>query len=216
MSDSSRITLVTDVKRSRKEKAATTRARMLDAAHASFVDRGYPGTTMASIADRAGVAVQTLYFTFHTKAELLGEVFERAVFGDDAVPPPQQEWFRAAKASPDLDDALRTWVTGVASIVARVAPLRPVFDGVGPDEAVAELWARGEQFREDDYGAFLDALIAGHGLAAGASREEVLDLALVMVGPVGHRGFVEDREWNIDQWIDLSVRTLRERFAGTE
>jgi AcrR family transcriptional regulator len=44
---------------------------MLDAAIACFTTSGYAGTTMAQIAEQAGVAVQTLYFTFHTKAELL-------------------------------------------------------------------------------------------------------------------------------------------------
>ena len=84
------------VKPTRKEKAAATRRRMLDAAHACFVERGYPGTTMAAIAERAGVAEQTLYFTFHTKAGLLGEVFERAVFGADELPPHLQPWWSSA------------------------------------------------------------------------------------------------------------------------
>lgn len=185
---------------------------MVDAAHASFTERGYPGTTMAAIADRAGIAVQTLYFTFHTKAELLGEVFERAVFGDAGVPPPQQDWHREAEAADDLDDALRLWAVGVSRIVARVAPLRPVFDGVGPEEDVAELWTRGERLREEGYGAFFDRLVEQHGLAPDADRDEIVDLALVLLGPVGHRGFVEDRGWTLDAWISVAVETLRQRF----
>lgn len=203
---------MSDVKRSRKEKAAATRARMLDAAFERFTTSGYPGTTMAAIAERAGVAVQTLYFTFNTKAALLGEVFERAVFGDDGLPPPEQEWFREASATPDLDAALHIWATGVSAIVGRVAPLRPVFDGVDPDESVAELWDRGERLREEGYGAFLDGLISRHGLAPGATRDEVVDLALVLMGPVGHRGFVEDRGWDVDRWVRLTVETLGDRF----
>ena len=201
-----------DVKRSRKEKAAETRQRMLDAAHERFTSSGYAQATMTDIARGAGVAVQTLYFTFHTKAELLGEVFERAVTGD-GTPPPLQEWHRAAEAAERLEDALRLWASGVARIVARVAPLRPVFDGVGPDEDVSALWARGERLREEGYGAFFDGLIARHRLAPGADRDELLDVALVLVGPVGHRGFVEDRGWSIDAWVALSAATLRRYFA---
>lgn len=167
---------------------------------------------MAAIADAAGVAVQTLYFTFHTKAELLGEVFERAVTGEDSVPPPLQEWHRAAEATEDLGDALRTWAAGVAAIVARVAPLRPVFDGVGPDEDVAALWARGERLREEGYGAFLGRLVGRHGLSSAPDRTELVDIALVPLGPVGHRGFVEDRGWSIDAWVDHVVATLKRQF----
>lgn len=186
---------------------------MLDAAHDHFTSSGYPGTTMAAIARSAGVAVQTLYFTFHTKGELLGEVFERAVTGDDRTPPPLQDWHRAAEATEDLDEALRTWANGVAAIVSRVAPLRPVFDGVGPDEDVVALWERGEQLREEGYGAFFDHLVGRHGLVRGADRDELIDVALVLVGPVGHRGFVEDRGWSIEAWVDLSVTTLRRWFT---
>lgn len=185
---------------------------MLDAAYEVFTSRGYSGATMAAIADRAGVAVQTLYFTFHTKAELLGEVFDRAVTGDDAVPPPLQAWFREAEAAHDLETALRLWVRGVASIVSRVAPLRPVFDGVAADDEVIALWTRREQFREEGYSAFLSHLEERHGLAAGADPAELLDVALVLVGPVGHRGFVQDRGWSAEAWVDLCVSELRRRF----
>jgi AcrR family transcriptional regulator len=41
------------------------------AAFALFCEHGYTGTTMAHIAEAAGVAVQTVYFTFHTKAAVL-------------------------------------------------------------------------------------------------------------------------------------------------
>ncbi len=201
-----------DVKTSRKDKAAATRRRMLDAAHDLFISAGYPGATMAAIADAADVAVQTLYFTFHTKAELLGEVFERAVFGDSGEPPHRQTWYRSAMEAGGLDEALRTWADGVAATVARVAPLRPVFDGVGPGEDVTALWARGERLREEGYGAFLDHLVDRHGLAPGADRGELADLALVLLGPVGHRGFVEDRRWSMASWVDFAVATLRRRF----
>ena len=185
---------------------------MLDAAHGCFTASGYPGTTMAEIARAADVAVQTLYFTFHSKAELLGEVFERAVTGDGGGPPPLQDWHREAAATEDLGDALRLWAAGVGEIVARVAPLRPVFDGVGPDEDVVALWARGEQLREDGYGAFLDHLVGRHGLVPGVERHELVDVALVLLGPVGHRGFVEDRGWSLEAWIALAIATLRRSF----
>ena len=60
---------MSDVKRprsKRREKAAATRERMLRAAIEVFAEQGYGGARMADIAARAGVAVQTLYFVFHT------------------------------------------------------------------------------------------------------------------------------------------------------
>jgi AcrR family transcriptional regulator len=68
---------------------------MIRAAHATFVIRGYTGTRMTDVAVASGVAVQTVYFRFHTKAELLQACYEDAVLGEDRLPPPQQPWHRA-------------------------------------------------------------------------------------------------------------------------
>jgi AcrR family transcriptional regulator len=97
-----------------------------DAAITCFTTAGYDGTTMAQIAKEAGVAVQTLYFTFHTKAQLLQQTLERAVLGDGPpVPPPQTQWYQAMLAQPAIRPALEHLVSGVSEILQRVAPLRP-------------------------------------------------------------------------------------------
>src|SRR6187397_490836 len=65
----------------RRERALETRRRMLQAAYRLFCEQGYPATTMAAIASEAEVAVQTLYFTFHTKGAIISEVLGAAVVG---------------------------------------------------------------------------------------------------------------------------------------
>ena len=69
---------------------------MLAAAYDLFCELGFRAATMDAIAERAGVAVQTLYFTFHTKDELVQAVHEWTVLGDDPVAPPLQSWYRAS------------------------------------------------------------------------------------------------------------------------
>src|SRR5918997_1673386 len=122
------------VKRSRQEQAAATRQRILDAAYDAFCELGYRATTMALIAERAGVAVQTVYFTFRTKDALLQEVHDQTVLGRGTpVVPPQQPWFAAAAAEPDPARATRILVAGIGTINARVAPMLPVFQAVVAD-----------------------------------------------------------------------------------
>ena len=57
--------------RNRRDRAKATRRRIAEAALHRFSEQGYAATTMDAIARDAGVAVQTVYFTFHTKAEVL-------------------------------------------------------------------------------------------------------------------------------------------------
>ena len=80
-------------KRTRREQAAATRERMIRAATEVFTEAGYVGARMSDIAERAGVAVQTVYFTFHTKGELLQSCFDHAVLGPDRLPPEEQGFY---------------------------------------------------------------------------------------------------------------------------
>src|SRR5690348_10876634 len=55
----------------RREQAARTRQRILDAAGDLFVQQGYGTTSVRQIADAAQVAPDTVYATFGSKARLL-------------------------------------------------------------------------------------------------------------------------------------------------
>ena len=59
------------VRRTQVERSASTRARLLDATLDCLVDRGYAGTTLTEVADRAGVSRGAQLHHYPTKAELV-------------------------------------------------------------------------------------------------------------------------------------------------
>jgi len=63
----------------REERAAVTRNRILDAARRRFFEDGYAATTLRAVAAEAGVAVQTVYAVFGSKAAILAELRALAV-----------------------------------------------------------------------------------------------------------------------------------------
>jgi AcrR family transcriptional regulator len=78
----------------RAAQAGRTRAQVLAAASACFEETGWAGTTVAAIAERAGVAVETVYSGFGSKKELLRQVIDVAVVGDtESVPLVEREVF---------------------------------------------------------------------------------------------------------------------------
>ncbi|MEV3982363.1 helix-turn-helix domain-containing protein [Nonomuraea sp. NPDC049758] len=106
----------------RAAKAAQARSRMLTAARELFTERGYTATSMRAIAGRAGVAVQTLYFTFETKRSILKELLDVEVAGDDApLATLERPWVAEALAAPP-SDLLRKLAEANAGIHERVAP----------------------------------------------------------------------------------------------
>src|SRR6476661_4288364 len=109
---------------SRRDRAAATRLRIVTSAHELFVEHGYAATTMDGIAARAGVAVQTVYYTFRTKGLLLREVVEHAGAGRlDAPPVAERPWMREAMSEESGDRALAVAVEHGVDIYVRAAPL---------------------------------------------------------------------------------------------
>src|SRR5918997_474080 len=74
----------------RRAQARQTRAAILEAARARFLERGYATTTVGEIAADVGVSVETVYKAFANKAGLLKAMFDVAIVGDDE-PIPLQE-----------------------------------------------------------------------------------------------------------------------------
>ncbi len=206
-----------DVKKStvsRQERAALTRGRMLDAAYDLFCEQGLRATTMGSIAERAGVAVQTLYFTFHTKDALLQEVHDRTVLGDDPVPPSRQAWHIAAMTEPDGRRALARIIEGLLAILARISPMIPVFHAVSADPA-GRVFRRGEELRRKGLEQLVDALAAKTPLRPGLTPAKACDLLFVVLGPELYRSLVLECGWSQAEWRTWATSVLtRDLFDG--
>jgi len=69
--------------------------------------------------------VQTVYYTFGTKGQLLVEVAEVTAAGDDPVPVPQRTWSREMLSAPTAQRALALAVEHGTAIYERVAVLWP-------------------------------------------------------------------------------------------
>jgi AcrR family transcriptional regulator len=201
---------------SRRDRAQATRLRIIRAAYRRFCDHGYAGTTMTDVATLAGVAVQTVYFTFHTKAELLAGAYEFAVLGEqDPRPPALQPWFSAARDEPDRHAALRTLAGGVAEIVVRAAPLETVVRSTATsDPDAAAVWDYHERLRKDGYRGMVELLVAKEPLAHGQTLETATDLLLLYLGPHPFRGLVVDHGWSREAWLAWAVEAIdRDLFA---
>jgi len=61
----------------RTEKGERTRIQILDAALSLFLERGYEGTTMRAIAQRAGASLGNAYYYFRSKEHLIQAFYER-------------------------------------------------------------------------------------------------------------------------------------------
>lgn len=110
----------------RDEQAARTRTRILDAASDLFLDRGYARTTIKDIADQAGVARDTVYAVFGSKARVLTALIDLRLVPDGSVAS-ARERPEALAVRDEIDQ--RKQIELFASFIAGISTqLRPVFE----------------------------------------------------------------------------------------
>lgn len=199
----------TRTKPSRKEKALQTRRRMLRAAYDVFCAKGYASTTMEAIAKQAGVAVQTLYFTFHTKGAVLSETVGACIIGfdrwsKDAEPlvaeDPQRAlamfhpWFPAFEREKNPRKALAVFVEASVDIFGRVGALVFVMAAAGSaDGEVKAVATIGERRRVEAYGIVAAQLAKKGGLRRGVSVRHATDILLTILSAETYQQLTSDR-----------------------
>ncbi|MEU7613955.1 TetR/AcrR family transcriptional regulator [Micromonospora sp. NPDC049204] len=192
------------------EKSRQTRRRILQAAYELFVDQGYGATTLQGIAERAGVAVQTIYFAFGNKPSLLKELVDVTIAGDDEpIPTMQRAWFRDALAADTAEAQLRAHVSGTCEVLQRVAPIMDVLRAAGAqDPSLAGMWQQDTDPRLEVQTAAARSLIAKPGATADLTVEHAADLLYGLLSPELYLLFIRDRGWTPDRWEQWVYDTL--------
>ena len=169
-----------DVKSTRRAKSLATRRKILIAAEGEFVTSGYHGATIAAIARRAGVATQTVYFVFHTKAELISAAIDRLVLGEDDAEPQQRDWWRAMQAENQAAEALRIFVRGAAPLFQRASALSEILRGAAlTDAELSKIHAHHERLRAIGFREVVEMLAAKGRLWPDLDVDSATDILLV-------------------------------------
>ena len=191
-----------------------TRRRLLAAARAEFADRGYAAATVARIADRAGVSVQTLYNDWGNKRSLLRAVMESAVTGDDDIPmeagqPPAV--MTATLASGDATDPRRllAHLSHQFRLLAERAAIgwQTYRDAAATDPGIAADWQRMSQMRRQAFRVMFTRIPAA-ALRPGLTQEAAADTAWVIASPETHYQLVRQAGYSYEQledWVRSTV-----------
>jgi len=201
---------MSQVKGSRREKADATRLRILRAAHDEFVEKGYHGATVASIAARARVAPQTVYYVFNTKAALLSATIDLLVMGEEEpVIPQDTEWWQAMMAEQDATRALGHFVRGAAGLFQRASALSEILRAASlTDEEVQRTYDHHERLRAAGFREVVEVLSTKGRLRAGLSIGTATDVLLVVFGDSTYYLLTHDRRWNHDDVVSWFCSSL--------
>lgn len=198
----------------RRQRSQRTRARIVAAATPLLVERGYLATTIEAVAEAAGVAVQTVYYLFTNKRNLLAAVLDASIAGDDEpLAVVDRDWFDGLRA-PDPHDAIAHLVDAAVQIVSRAASAYEVVRRASADPDVAALLADNRARRRADQRHLVQALAdAGH-LREGLTVGDAADQLYALLNEETYQLLTIDCAWSQKHYRTWATTLLTRQLSG--
>ena len=193
----------------RRDAATRTRAAILDAARQLFGDRGYTATPMTAIAERAGVALDTVYASVGRKPELARLLVETAISGtSEAVPAGERDYVRAIQAAADAETKITIYAAAIRAIAARLSPLLAMLQQAAPAEPqLAALWQEIAERRHANMRRFVADLATVATLRV--EPGEAADIVWATNAPELYQLLVGQRGWTPERYEFFLADTWR-------
>jgi TetR/AcrR family transcriptional regulator, regulator of autoinduction and epiphytic fitness len=194
----------------RRERARATRQRIGESAQRLFSANGYAATTMDAIAQDAGVAVQTVYFTFHTKAAVLVEAMKIAGGGPGATAEVMsRDWVHDVLTAPSGGRRLALSVEHGTDIYRRLAPMyRAISAAASVDEQVDVAWKTLVETRRNGMRRITGLMAERGELRADLGPDRAADIMSSVHRPELYLAFTLDSGWSIQAYKAWTYATL--------
>lgn len=192
----------------RDEHAQLTRRRIAEAARRLFASGGYSATTLAEIAAEAGVAVQTVYAVYVSKAGIMDALREAVM-----AQPEARDLYRQAMAAPTAALCLDMFARSIRWRWEQSADVTRIFRDAGAaDVRIREGLAATLEQRRQGIRALAERLGAdlrpGVEVATAAAILDALTLAEV------YAELVEVQGWTADAYEAWLVAILSRELLG--
>jgi AcrR family transcriptional regulator len=105
----------------RQADAAARRRAVLASARELFLRDGFAATTVAAVADEAGVSAEAVYKYFGGKSGLVRALYDQAILGEGPVPAEYRSDHLRGCADPR--EVVRGWARLSMEVAPRVAPI---------------------------------------------------------------------------------------------
>jgi TetR/AcrR family transcriptional regulator of autoinduction and epiphytic fitness len=194
----------------RQEQARQTRRAILDAAAKLFVDPGYAATRLTAVAAEAGVAVQTLYAAFGSKRQLLSELVDVTIAGDDApVTLPDRPFVADIQALTGTRAKLTRYARHLVETHERQAQVMLALAGAATADAdAAAVWRKNLEDRQRGMTMFGGDLLATGELREDLTPDRVADILWLAMDVRNYDRLVRERGWTSDQFQQWYVDTV--------
>ncbi|BCB88249.1 TetR/AcrR family transcriptional regulator [Phytohabitans suffuscus] len=194
----------------RRAQARVNRERILRVATRLFLHHGYAGTSIAQVAEEAGVSTPTVFAAFKSKVNLLREAVDAAIAGDDeATLWGDRPAMRGVQDAPTAAEALRRYAEVVAAVGQRAYPIYAVANAAADaDPQIADLVADLDRQRLTAAGYIATAVAAKRGDADLSRVGYLRDSLWTLDSPLLYGLLVHQRGWTVEAYRDWIATAL--------
>jgi TetR/AcrR family transcriptional regulator, regulator of autoinduction and epiphytic fitness len=188
----------------RQRQAAETRRRIFEAAEELFTRDGYVTTTIAAIAEHAGVAVQTVYASAKSKRDILKGILDLAISGEaEQVPIRASSRWQEIETEPDPRTKLRKLAELHGEICVREAPAFAIMaDAAGSDPEIRTLMHDMADQRYQDHHRLAKSLHQTGHIRPALSLRRATDIIWALANERSYLALVRDRRWSTEDYED--------------
>jgi len=194
----------------RRAQSLETQMQIVEVARKLFIDRGYSGTSIESIAQEAGVAPETIYALFGSKRTVLSRVIDVSVVGDgEPIPLLVRSEIREVEFEKDQRRQIQMFASRIQMIMSRVAPLFEVMRSAAKTELeINGLLQKYLDGKFQGMGYFVDCLLANGPLRNDLSKLKAVETIWALTSAEVYNLFTVDRGWPAKEYEAWLSETL--------
>lgn len=196
----------------RQARAQESQDRIVGAAKELFIEKGYSGTTIQSISDKAGVAAETIYSTFGNKQAILSRVVGLSAAGsgdDNPVPALVRASIQEVQSERNQKRQIQLFAKRIRMIMSDAAPLVEVMRTAAKTETeIDSLLRKYLDGRFQGMGFFIDCLLANGPLRNHVNKLSAVETVWTLTSAEIYNLLVVDREWSNEEYEDWLSETL--------
>jgi len=195
----------------RQLQAEDTRRVILDAALALFTSAGYGATSVADVAERAGVALATVYSSVGTKPALLRLLLDRI---DEQADLPRQA--ADLLGSNDARDVLHRQITITRTLAERCGDIiASLASAAGTEPELASVYRAGLARHQAGAEATVRRLVALGGLEPAVAPDRATAMLASLNEPGMYRRLTATHGWSFDETEQWLFETLSHQILAS-
>jgi AcrR family transcriptional regulator len=198
------------IEQPRNARSRRTAEALLNAARELLETQGFDATTMAAVADRAGVTRRAVYLHFSSRAALLTALFEHVKEREGLAESVAPVW-----SAPDAVTALAEWAAHIARFTPRILAVARTMDHVQrDDEDAAAHRALVVKGRHNDCRRLIVRLDEEGRLAERWTVNDAADMLLALISLDVVETLLVDRRWSRRRLAEHLTTLLHTTFVA--